>query len=670
MANGGGSDNGFFDLVKRISGWVGAATGFITGLVGFAKLFAGDSGLPFYVALAGGGLLLWGSCFYIYYAKRRPRMTAGLVATVPLSVPAFPRWAQRAALFGIFAVPSAYLLGGAVWAYFRLRPPDKFIVVVADFKSLDQQVSGTYERIYSQLWDATRKYSSEIKLVPLGRTITLQEGGNDAALEVGRDNKAGIVIWGWNNKDSITAYFLVQAQSRSYLSQLGGSQTLNLVIAGQEAFKVQVGLSDDIAFLTLLTVGIARYEAQDFDEAVGLLKDALSHAGAAPPQSAADKQLNLAVGYFFLGRAFFDKGDYNQAVANYLESVKVKPDYAVAHLHLGYAYMLSGNSKAAREEFKAAAALYDKVIADSPKDAEAYINRGATYGSLGDYDRALADYGKALELKGEDARIYNNRGLVHYQKGELPLAVQDYTRAISVGAENAAAYNNRGAAYSRMGEFDKALADYSQVLRYRPGNSVSYLNRAFVYYDKHDYERAVADYDRSIELEPNNFRAYRNRGFAHLFLGHYQEAAADAEQALSRMKQCNEAFLYVVVLGYVGHRLGQRPAEAAAVLNRVAPDCQRDWPYPVYQYLRHEIGAEQLAAAAAQIPADEPEPEAALKGRLTEFHTYVGLELLLAGQREAAASHFQWVMENGLRDWDEYPLVLSVAKRNKLAPGG
>src|SRR5438132_1070212 len=56
---------------------------------------------------------------------------------------------------------------------------------------------------------------------------------------------------------------------------------------------------------------------------------------------------------------------------------------------------------------------------------------------------------------------------------------------------------------------------------------------------------------------------------------------------------------YMVLVGYVGNQLAQHDAEARQLLEEAKTKCDTAvWPYPIIRYLRHEITADALLAAA------------------------------------------------------------------------
>ena len=78
---------------------------------------------------------------------------------------------------------------------------------------------------------------------------------------------------------------------------------------------------------------------------------------------------------------------------------------------------------------------YNKAVADDteairlkPGSADAYNNRGTAYLMKKDYDRAIADFTKAVELNPKYFRAFSNRSVAYEEKGEFRKADDDAKR--------------------------------------------------------------------------------------------------------------------------------------------------------------------------------------------------------------------------------------------------
>ena len=83
----------------------------------------------------------------------------------------------------------------------------------------------------------------------------------------------------------------------------------------------------------------------------------------------------------------------------------------------GIGYRLKG-------EYDRAIQDYGQAIKLNAKSATAYANRGVAYDNKGEYDRAIQDYDQAIKLK-PSAEVHFNRGNAYLGKGQHDHAIDD-----------------------------------------------------------------------------------------------------------------------------------------------------------------------------------------------------------------------------------------------------
>jgi tetratricopeptide (TPR) repeat protein len=259
------------------------------------------------------------------------------------------------------------------------------------------------------------------------------------------------------------------------------------------------------------------------------------------------------------GIIFASRGDYEMAIEEFTEAIKLDPELATAYRIRGQAYFAGASdvvsvgenfskvitnstggtiSPAQRQAFDKAIADYTQAIKLESDNADAYRLRGWVYSNKGDYDQAMTDYKQALRLNPDDAWAYNNRGIAYDAKGDSDKAIADYTQAIKLDPNFPSPYHNRGGQYFNKKDYDRAIADYAQAIRidpdYAPSKKmlpIAYNSRGVDYANKEDYDRAIADYTQAINLEPSASR-YNSRGNAYYNKKDYDRAIADYEAAL------------------------------------------------------------------------------------------------------------------------------------------
>jgi tetratricopeptide (TPR) repeat protein len=165
-----------------------------------------------------------------------------------------------------------------------------------------------------------------------------------------------------------------------------------------------------------------------------------------------------------------------------------------------------------KEDYNRAIAELTQAIRLDQNYADAYSNRGNVYFakckndwgwiiSTADYDRALADYTQAIRLDVSSAWRYAARGNAYLASGNYN-RYRDNNRAIS--------------------DYNYAILDFDQAIKLGP-TAWRYTERGEAYLGKEDYDKAIADFSKSIELEPATWR-YNLLGNAYLRKGDYTNA--------------------------------------------------------------------------------------------------------------------------------------------------
>ena len=142
---------------------------------------------------------------------------------------------------------------------------------------------------------------------------------------------------------------------------------------------------------------------------------------------------------------------------------------ASVYYNRGLAYSNKGQYDRAIQDF-------DQAIRLNPQYARAYVNRGFAYDDQGQRDRAIQDYDQAIRLNPQDARVYNIRGLTYNDQGQYDLAIQDFDQAIRLNPQDADVYDNRGHAYARNGQDERAIKDFKMVFELSAGDLYTLLS--------------------------------------------------------------------------------------------------------------------------------------------------------------------------------------------------
>jgi tetratricopeptide (TPR) repeat protein len=135
---------------------------------------------------------------------------------------------------------------------------------------------------------------------------------------------------------------------------------------------------------------------------------------------------NLAIAFMNRGLAYKKKGQWDRAIADYSEAIRLKSDVAQVFNNRGNAYYYKGQWDRAIED-------YDDAIRLQPDLAEAFGNRGNVYRKKGLFDRAIEEYDQAIHIHPENAQVFADRGLAYERKGDPSQALRDFEKAHALG---------------------------------------------------------------------------------------------------------------------------------------------------------------------------------------------------------------------------------------------
>jgi tetratricopeptide (TPR) repeat protein len=169
------------------------------------------------------------------------------------------------------------------------------------------------------------------------------------------------------------------------------------------------------------------------------------------------------------GNVHLSNRNYDRAIDDYNETIRIDPKYAIGFHNRGLAYLRKGRLDPAIEDFGAAIRL-------NPKYTSAFINRALAYQEKAQWDfnaylaegvyedRAIQDLDEAIRLDPNNATAFRNRGFVNSRRQRYDRAIQDFDEAIRLNANVAAAFSGRAYALRFVGQYERAIADYRQAL--------------------------------------------------------------------------------------------------------------------------------------------------------------------------------------------------------------
>ena len=162
-----------------------------------------------------------------------------------------------------------------------------------------------------------------------------------------------------------------------------------------------------------------------------------------------------------LGHVLLKKDQIDEAINQFQEAIRLKPDLAAVHYNLGTAFLKKGRIDDSISQFR-------EVIRLAPDFAEAHNNLGSALVVKGQTDEAINQFQETIRLKPDDAAVYNNLGNALVEKGRINEAINQYQAAIRLKPDDAEVHNNLGSALVEKGQTDEAISQFQEAIRLKP----------------------------------------------------------------------------------------------------------------------------------------------------------------------------------------------------------
>jgi tetratricopeptide (TPR) repeat protein len=253
------------------------------------------------------------------------------------------------------------------------------------------------------------------------------------------------------------------------------------------------------------------------------------------------------------------------------------------------AYSRRGAALAARREFTAAIADFNRACELAPREPDYFYERGLAHAGNRQPDAALADLDETLKLKPDHIPALLARAEYRVAAGDPPHAIEDLDAADRSATKEADARLRMAIAYAHVDRLPQAVTQLDAWIAAHDADArmAAALNErclARTLLDQ-DLPKALDDCNaalkRSNKKDVESAPLFNSRGLVRLRLGDYQKSIADYDAALG-LRARDAWALYG--RGVDEKRLGRNPAAdadmaAASVI----------WPAVADAFVKHGI---------------------------------------------------------------------------------
>lgn len=271
---------------------------------------------------------------------------------------------------------------------------------------------------------------------------------------------------------------------------LGFAAAEEVFARGERAFWEGDLVGAEVAFLETLILAPDDAGAHFYLGRIYLSRKYLEKAREHLARGAGDR---YPEGYFFLGMAAYDAGDYAGAADAYVKYLGYYGDDAGAWFNLGVAYSAAGQEAEAE-------AAYRRALAANGRYAPAVFNLAVLYHRRGDFRRAMFFWQRYLELDPTNVDAHYGLGIAAYRAGEY----LDACRAFQNGS-HLAPLDNRfffqlGRCYLNLGNYELAAATFERAFELGYDEGAVAEGWGLALEGSRQYERAIPLLKRATEM--------------------------------------------------------------------------------------------------------------------------------------------------------------------------
>ena len=278
----------------------------------------------------------------------------------------------------------------------------------------------------------------------------------------------------------------------------------NDTFSGVRSFKSSSRQDNKSELDIMVKKAIDHYTNNKINDALGIIQNLLQN------------HPDIAILYTIKGACFVKTKQFDLALEQYNQALKITPKNADIYYNLGVLFDEQGN-------FEKAVAAYLKAITFKPDAFNIYNNLGSSYKSLNQAGLAIESFKKALKRKKDYPEAYYNLGIMDLEQGRLKQAVYFFKQAINYRLDYVDALNNLGITYSRLDNLDLAIDCFNKCIQFSPSYPEAYFNLGLVYQKRVQFDLEIDCYRQAIKYKPDYVDANWNLALVLLLKGYFEE---------------------------------------------------------------------------------------------------------------------------------------------------
>lgn len=242
--------------------------------------------------------------------------------------------------------------------------------------------------------------------------------------------------------------------------------------------------------------------------------------------------------HYNIAKIMAENGDTDRATTNYINAIRLNPNYEQALNNLANIYLKNNRSKEAER-------LLRKTVQVSPNFAAGWMNLGIALMARKRYKDAENSFRKALSLRLPYPDCLYNMGLLYLQQNKKTYARRFWQSVIREKPSHKEAWLNLLILLDEMGHCEEASSMANKVLTYHPTEAPILAQLGICYGRLGQYDDAEQSLLAAIQLDRNNAAYWNNIGTVYQLWGKYEKGEFAFRKVLQLHPQLGRSQQYI-----------------------------------------------------------------------------------------------------------------------------
>jgi protein O-GlcNAc transferase len=370
------------------------------------------------------------------------------------------------------------------------------------------------------------------------------------------------------------------------------------------------------------TLGSLEAQRQNWNVAVPQFREAIRLDGKS------------AEAYLHLGLALRMQQQSAEGLQALAAAAELAPQSALTHLELGKALLANGDDP------RAVSVLQEALRLD-PSSREARYQLGLALQAAGEEQRAIPLFQEVVAGDPHNAQALTNLALALVQLGKAKEAVPLYLRALKENPADPLIHQDLGVAYLQESNLDDAIAEFREGLRVAPDAYELHYDLGLALKLKDNLDAATVELENAARLNPNSPDPPFTLGILNMQRGHFEDAAQELRTALRLRPENGDGW---ATLGSVYKQQGKWTEASDALRKAMALMPGQPGPHITLAGVLAQQGQSEGAAAERKRAAELS--RMAVNRQRATFAVNTGNALLLKGQVSDAIGRYQEAVSN------------------------